>query len=66
MRIRRGGVEKRLVVEGDRGVSSSIDHALLKAVARAHCWLDDLVAGRGRENSHRPNDQKIRSDPIAC
>jgi site-specific DNA recombinase len=47
MRIWRRGVEKRFVVEGDRGVSSTVDHALLKAVARAHCWFEDLVAGRG-------------------
>ena len=46
MRLRRRGVELRLVVDGDRGLSRKTDRALLSAVARAHCWFGDLVSAR--------------------
>jgi hypothetical protein len=45
MRIRRRGVELRLVIGGDHGTSPKTDQPLLSAVARAHCWFDDLVSG---------------------
>ena len=46
MQIKRRGVELRLVVNGDRDKAQQADPALLKAIARAHRWFDDLVAGR--------------------
>ena len=46
MQIKRRGVELRLVMNGDRGKAQNADPALLKAVARAHRWFDDLVTGR--------------------
>jgi len=46
MQLRRRGIEKRLVIEADGGVSSKVDQVLLKAVARAHCWFAELVTGR--------------------
>ena len=46
MQIKRRGVELRLVFNRDRGKSRKADPALLKAIARAHRWFDDLVAGR--------------------
>jgi hypothetical protein len=46
MQIKRRGVELRLVMNGDRGRAQKADPALLKAIARAHRWFDDLVAGR--------------------
>jgi len=47
-RIRRRGVETKLVLEGSGGVTSNPDPALIKAVVRAHRWFDDLVSGRAR------------------
>lgn len=47
-RIRRRGVETKLVLEGGSGVASNPDPALIKAVVRAHRWFDDLVSGRAR------------------
>ena len=44
-RIRRRGVEMRLVIAG-AAASVHDDPALLKAIARAHCWFEDLVEGR--------------------
>src|ERR1700724_1920179 len=42
MQIKRRGVELRLVMNGDRGRAQKADPALLKAIARAHRWFDDL------------------------
>lgn len=47
-RIRRRGVETKLVLEGTGNVTSNPDPALIKAVVRAHRWFDDLVSGRAR------------------
>jgi site-specific DNA recombinase len=46
MQLRRRGVELRLVVNGGARASCKTDQSLLRAVARAHCWFDDLVTGR--------------------
>jgi site-specific DNA recombinase len=45
MRVKRRGVEMRLVLEGD-STPSRVDLPLLKAVARARRWSQDLIAGR--------------------
>jgi DNA invertase Pin-like site-specific DNA recombinase len=49
-RIRRRGVELRLVLEGapTRASDRRPDPALIKAVARAKGWFEDLVNGRAR------------------
>jgi site-specific DNA recombinase len=46
MQIRRRGVELRLVINGGARASCKNDQSLLRAVARARCWFDDLVSGR--------------------
>lgn len=46
LQIRRRGVEKRLVLGGEAAPRRQVDRTLLKAVARAHCWLDDFLSGR--------------------
>jgi site-specific DNA recombinase len=48
MTIRRRGVEMRLLVEGNRAPARRADAALLKAVARARQWSEDLLAGRAQ------------------
>jgi len=48
MTIRRRGVEMRLVIEGNRAPAARADSALLKAVARAHQWSEDLLTDRAR------------------
>ena len=46
LRVRRRGIEMRLVIGGGSGSAPRIDSAILKATARARCWFDDLVSGR--------------------
>jgi site-specific DNA recombinase len=43
--IKRRGVEMKMVLEGDK-TASRVDLPLLKAVARARRWSDDLLSGR--------------------
>jgi hypothetical protein len=46
IQIRRRGVEVRLVIEGNRPPAPRADLALLKAIARALNWSDELLSGR--------------------
>lgn len=50
MRIRRRGVETRLVLsDGETGSSDArVDPALVKAIVRARQWLEDLSSGRSQ------------------
>jgi hypothetical protein len=43
LQMRRRGVEMN-VVNGDSAPRT--DPVLLKLIARAHCWFDDLISGR--------------------
>ncbi|MBV9152690.1 MAG: recombinase family protein, partial [Alphaproteobacteria bacterium] len=46
VQFRRRGVEMKLVIAGDADRPARPDPALIKAVARAHLWFEDLVTGR--------------------
>jgi hypothetical protein len=46
MQMRRRGIEMKFVINGDSKASPKTDPALLKLIARAHCWFDDLVSRR--------------------
>ena len=48
MRMKRRGVEMRLIIDGDAGPAARIDPQLLKAISRAYRWSNDLVSGRVR------------------
>jgi hypothetical protein len=45
MQMKRRGVEMRLVLEGD-STTNRVDLPLLKAVARARRWSQELISGR--------------------
>ncbi len=46
MAIKRRGVEMRLVISGASPAATKADPALLKAIARARGWFDELISGR--------------------
>ncbi len=48
MRMRRRGVEMRLIIDGDATTTARVDLPLLNATARAHRWSSDLLEGRAR------------------
>jgi hypothetical protein len=49
-KIKRRGVEMRLVIEGPSDGTAHVtpDKTLIKAIVRAHGWFDDLVSGRAQ------------------
>ena len=46
MRMKRRGVEMRLIIDGDATLTARVDLPLLNATARAYRWSNDLLAGR--------------------
>jgi DNA invertase Pin-like site-specific DNA recombinase len=46
--MKRRGVETRIVIGCSTEPARTVDHALLKAVARARVWFDELASGRVR------------------
>ncbi|MBN1546459.1 MAG: recombinase family protein [Syntrophaceae bacterium] len=49
MKMRRRGVEMRLILNGAKPVR--VDQLLLKTIVRAHQWFNDLVSGRVKNMS---------------
>ena len=46
VQFRRRGVEMKLVIAGEMARPARPDPVLIKAVARAHLWFEDLATGR--------------------
>jgi len=61
MTVRRRGVEMRLVIEGNRAPAPRADSALLKAVARARQWSEDLLAGRAQSVAEIAERERVGS-----
>lgn len=49
--LKQRGVETRLVIEGDSEMPCNRDAALIKTIARATSWFDDLASGRIKDFS---------------
>jgi hypothetical protein len=70
-RIKRRGVEMRLVLDGTETETTRPDPALIRAVARAHKWFDELATGRARsigeiaENENVSDHYMSRLLPLA-
>jgi site-specific DNA recombinase len=61
MTVRRRGVEMRLVIAGNRAPASRVDSALLKVVARARQWSEDLLAGRAQSVAEIAERERVGS-----
>jgi site-specific DNA recombinase len=48
LRMKRRGVEMRLIIDGDAVPAPRVDLPLLNATARAYRWSNDLLTGRAR------------------
>ncbi|MEQ1717288.1 MAG: recombinase family protein [Hyphomicrobium sp.] len=45
IRVTKRGVEQKLIIRAGVPKRANVDEALIKAIARAHCWLRDLKTG---------------------
>jgi hypothetical protein len=59
MRLKRRGVEMRLVIEGESAQMRPTDLALLKAVARGHRWFKDLASGAAADTLEIANRENV-------
>jgi site-specific DNA recombinase len=46
--MKKRGVELRLIIQNERSSTTKVDMVLLKTIARAHRWFDDLVSGEAK------------------
>jgi hypothetical protein len=65
MKIKRRGVEMRLIIKGNGAPEPREDLALLKAVARAYQWSDALLSGRARSVEAIADREQVGSRYVA-
>jgi hypothetical protein len=46
MKVKRRGVEMRIIIDGQLQAPPQVDPALLKALARARCWFEEVACGQ--------------------
>jgi DNA invertase Pin-like site-specific DNA recombinase len=46
MKVKRRGVEMRIIIDGQEKAPQQVDPALLKAIARARSWFEEVASGR--------------------
>jgi site-specific DNA recombinase len=64
LRLKRRGVELRIVIEGEAASTSEVDSALLKAIARAHRWFNDLASNRARDTLEIAKREGLRASYV--
>jgi len=65
MRIRRRGVELRLILDGHFRQPPQVDPALLKALARARTWFEELTSGTAASLAEIARREGLRKRYIA-
>jgi hypothetical protein len=48
MKVKRRGVEMRIILDGQPQAPERVDPALLKGIARARCWFEEVASGRAQ------------------
>jgi site-specific DNA recombinase len=64
LRLKRRGVELRIVIEGEAASNSEVDSALLQAIARAHRWFNDLASNRARDTLEIAKREGLRASYV--
>jgi len=59
LRMKRRGVETRIIMTEGEDLPRKVDPALLKAVARAKAWFEELASGRVRSLTDIARREKI-------
>ena len=61
LQVKRRGIETKLIIANERSRTHSPDPILIRLIAQAHCWFEELKTGRSRSN--RDLAQRHRVDP---
>ena len=59
LRMKRRGVETRIIMTASEDLPRKVDSALLKAVARSKAWFEELASGRVRSLTDIARREKI-------
>ncbi len=59
LRMKRRGVETRIIIAAGDDLPRKVDPALLKAVARSRGWFEELASGRVRSLTEIARREKI-------
>jgi site-specific DNA recombinase len=65
MRMRRRGVELRLILHGPADEQRQVYAALLKALARARSWFEEVAAGRASSLAEVARRERLRKRYVA-
>jgi site-specific DNA recombinase len=65
MRMKRRGVELRLTLDGRADEQRQVDPALLKALARARAWFEDVASGRASSLAEISRREGLRKRYVA-
>ena len=65
MKMRRRAVELRLIVDGKAEESREVDQALVKALARARAWFEEVTSGRVGSLAEIARRQGLRKRYVA-
>ena len=65
MRMKRRGVELRIIVEGKNDLPRSTDQALLRAVAHARRWFEQIASGRVRSSAEIARRESLQKGYVA-
>ena len=66
LRIKRRGVEMRLVIEGPSSAAANRDPTLLKEIRRAHRCFEALVSGRVRSVAELATEEGINDRYVSA
>jgi site-specific DNA recombinase len=64
-RMRRRGVELRIVIDGKENIPSKADPVLLKAVARARRWFEEIASSRVRSLAEIARREALQKGYVA-
>lgn len=65
MRMRRRGCEMRLVIGGANAANAHYDSTLVKSIARAHVWFQEMLCGKATSlldlaNQHNVSESYVK------
>src|ERR1700730_9815027 len=63
--MKRRGVELRIILDGKDDLSSMTDPALLKAVARARWWFEEIASGHVRSSAEIARRETLQRSYVA-